>query len=247
MRTLNVKNGDRISVFKVTADKCSAFGNLNPKPWRTIAVPESAALYRLAEAINEAFDFLFDHPFGFYDNFKDPYHSKTGFELFADIGEESDYPGVKRTKIPAAFPDIGARLLFFFDYGDEWFFPVELIEFRKPIPGKKYPYILEKSGESPEQYPSMEEDGEEPILIELKIKERDLILDETFADDDLTERLKTAKEDDGKIAALYTPDELEDLMGFIAAEANHAKDKKLEKELDCLYGKLEEALDGNMD
>lgn len=124
---------------------------------------------------------------------------------------------------------------------------MELIEFRKPIPGKKYPYILEKSGESPEQYPSMEEDGEEPILIELKIKERDLILDETFADDDLTERLKTAKEDDGKIAALYTPDELEDLMGFIAAEANHAKDKKLEKELDCLYGKLEEALDGNMD
>lgn len=122
MRTLNVKNGDRISVFKVTADKCSAFGNLNPKPWRTIAVPESAALYRLAEAINEAFDFLFDHPFGFYDNFKDPYHSKTGFELFADIGEESDYPGEKNEN-PGGVPGHRRKASFLFRLRRRMVFP----------------------------------------------------------------------------------------------------------------------------
>jgi hypothetical protein len=158
MRPVKVKKGDRICVFKVTANGSSVCGELDPKPWRTIAIPESATLYRLAEAINEAFEFLFDHPFGFYDNFNDPYRSETGFELFADIGEESHYPGVKKTEIRAAFPDTGARLLFFFDYGDEWFFPVELIEYRYPQPGKTYPVTLEKIGESPEQYPPPEEE-----------------------------------------------------------------------------------------
>jgi len=33
-------------------------------------------------------------------------------------------------------------------------------------------------------------------------------------------------------------DELDDLAGFIAAEANHAEDKILEKKLDALFDKI---------
>ena len=78
----------------------------------------------------------------------------------------------------------------------------------------------------------------ERIDIKLTIEERDLILNQTFAGDDLTERLNEAMADGKQIKVTYTLDELEDLAGFIAAEANHAEDKKLEKKLDALYDKI---------
>jgi hypothetical protein len=40
--------------------------------------------------------------------------------------------------------------------------------------------------------------------------------------------------------ASYTPEELDDLLGFIAAESNHTRSKKLRANLDDLYGRLEE-------
>ncbi len=244
MRPIKVKNGDRICVFKVTANGSPRSGDLDPEPWRTIAVPENATLYKLAEAINEAFEFLFDHPFGFYNNFKEPYRSETGFELFADIGEESEFPGVKKTKIPEAFPDTGAKLLFFFDYGDEWSFPVELIEYRYPQHGKRYPVILEKIGESPEQYPRLEEDGDEMLHITVTAKERDLIISDLYPDYDLAERLKAAKAKNGEISAAITPDELKNLA-LESLSGLYPENSKNRKKLDELFTKFDKALEEN--
>ena len=42
-------------------------------------------------------------------------------------------------------------------------------------------------------------------------------------------------------------DDLDELAGFVAAEANHAKDKKLRKELDQLYERIEAVLEGYTD
>jgi plasmid stabilization system protein ParE len=39
-------------------------------------------------------------------------------------------------------------------------------------------------------------------------------------------------------------DDLDELAGFVAAEANHAKDKKLQKELDQLCDRIQATLDG---
>jgi hypothetical protein len=44
----------------------------------------------------------------------------------------------------------------------------------------------------------------------------------------------------GVVMASYTPEELDDLLGFIAAESNHTRSKKLRANLDDLYGRLEE-------
>jgi hypothetical protein len=71
-------------------------GKTKGNPYRTIALPQNASLYELAEAIIDAFNFDFDHAFGFYDNLKNPYNSTTGYELFTDIGEGSRFRGVKR-------------------------------------------------------------------------------------------------------------------------------------------------------
>ena len=45
------------------------------------------------------------------------------------------------------------------------------------------------------------------------------------------------------ITVYYSPQDLEELLGFIAAEANHTKNKVLEADLDSLYDKLEEILE----
>lgn len=43
----------------------------------------------------------------------------------------------------------------------------------------------------------------------------------------------------GKLIVKYSLDELDELLGYIAAEANHAENEKLERDLDRLYDRLE--------
>jgi hypothetical protein len=63
------------------------------------------------------------------------------------------------------------------------------------------------------------------------------LLEHTVADPDYTERLRPASGGQG-LAGEYTLDDLEDMLGYIAAEANHTEDKKLCRELDALYDRL---------
>ena len=76
------------------------------------------------------------------------------------------------------------------------------------------------------------------IEIKFTPQERDLIIGHTFADPGLTKRLKIAEIKGKHLIAKYSIHDLDDLLGFIAAEANHTVDKKLEKKLDKLFDKL---------
>lgn len=86
----------------------------------------------------------------------------------------------------------------------------------------------------------------EKISIKFTIEERDLIVNHTFADDYLTERLIIAKAEGKYIKVSYSLDEIDDLAGFVAAEANHAEDKKLEQKLEKLYDKISDIEDKYM-
>ena len=88
---------------------------------------------------------------------------------------------------------------------------------------------------------------ENRIKINLTTKERDLIVNETFAAPPLTEPFEEGKVQDDMIAVYYSLQDLEELLGFIAAEANHTKNKTLEADLDSLYDKLEEVLEEYVD
>lgn len=129
------------------------------KPLRRIGVSGTKSLYNFAGTIVKAFGFYFDHCFGFYSNIVSRNDSSIGYELFADIGEESVRPhfkGVKKTKISEAFGTIGTKMLFFFDYGDAWHFIVELKEVRDALPNESLPVLLESMGKAPIQYPPCE-------------------------------------------------------------------------------------------
>jgi hypothetical protein len=66
---------------------------------------------------------------------------------------EGEARSVKRTRIVDAFPAIGDKMTFLFDYGDEWLFRIEVIDRRSKEPKVRYPRLLKKSGVAPEQYP----------------------------------------------------------------------------------------------
>lgn len=130
------------------------------KPYRDIVIKENQTLSTFACAIVRAFEFYFDHCYGFYDNFEDPYKSKEIYELFTDIPEEPTPGalGVTYIKIATAFPYVGKKLRFLFDYGDNWWFTVELISINKINSSIKYPKLRKSMGKAPQQYPDIEKD-----------------------------------------------------------------------------------------
>jgi hypothetical protein len=126
-----------------------------PEVSRQIEVEGGKPLYHLAEAIVGAFGFDFDHAFGFYTGTKAATMMKTNprYELFADMGEDSNARSVKKTKVAEAFPQVGRTMTFLFDYGDEWRFRIKLIGFGQRTAKVRYPRILASKGKAPEQYP----------------------------------------------------------------------------------------------
>jgi hypothetical protein len=86
------------------------------------------------------------------------------------------------------------------------------------------------------------------VPVKLTARERQLILEQTFADDEILAPLQVLPEV-GKHAAQYTLYDIEELQGFVAAEANHTNDRRLEKELNALHEHLQREMekydDGN--
>jgi hypothetical protein len=80
-------------------------------------------------------------------------------------------------------------------------------------------------------------DPNQRIEVRMSARDRELIVDHTFADPDYAKRLRAIPGESGYVGK-YTLDDLEDLLGFIAAEANHCSDSKLEEELDELFARI---------
>jgi Plasmid pRiA4b ORF-3-like protein len=131
--------------------------------FRDIEIDASKSLYKLAEAIVSAFDFDFDHAFGFYSGAtQTAMRRHPRYELFADMGgADPGVLGVKKTKIAQAFPVVGHSLLFLFDYGDEWRFRVKLKAIGRTVAKTRYPRIVESHGVAPAQYPDPDEMSED--------------------------------------------------------------------------------------
>jgi hypothetical protein len=160
MKKRKTKQDERIYQIKVILSDW--YGRVRGRPYRVLAVPEGFSLYSLAEAIVEAFDFDFDHAFGFFDNIKNWTNSVECYDLFSDMEEDFVEPtncrSVKKTKVKEVFSEIKNRMLFLFDYGDEWHF---IVEFKGIEPSKKdveYPLIVKSVGEAPPQYEGIEEE-----------------------------------------------------------------------------------------
>lgn len=141
---------DTIYTFKVSCDETV---------FRTIEVRSSKSLYMLAMAILKAFDFEFDHAFGFYNNVQDIYSSDEMYELFVDLEEGEDLnklaQGVSKTKISKVFA-LDKQMIFLFDYQDIRLFTVTCLSIKEPVAKQRYPKVIEVVGQAPAQYPMYE-------------------------------------------------------------------------------------------
>src|SRR5437870_3904018 len=82
--------------------------------------------------------------------------------------------------------------------------------------------LLSASGIVPQKRKRIPPGGR--IGLELNARERDLILNHTFADDDRANRFRVVRREDEQPVYGFTLDDLDELAGYVAAEANHAKD-----------------------
>ena len=74
------------------------------------------------------------------------------------------------------------------------------------------------------------------VSVVVTARERDLLRNGTFASPEYADRFR---EVGGELVGRFTASDLEDMLGHLAAAANHARRAKLREELDALYERLE--------
>lgn len=82
---------------------------------------------------------------------------------------------------------------------------------------------------------------DEKIVLRLTKRQCDLIINKTFTPSELTGRLRLGIVGKRPVYR-FTLEELDELIGYVAAEANHTPDRKLEKELLKIFDRIEELL-----
>ena len=127
---------------------------LRPTLYRDIELESTGTLHNLAWGITRAFGFDFEHAFGFFSRLTGRvFASPIRYELLADAVTSGASRDVHETSVARAFPRLGSKMLFVYDYGDEWRVRVELIGRGETAAGVAYPRVVARLGKAPEQYP----------------------------------------------------------------------------------------------
>ena len=85
---------------------------------------------------------------------------------------------------------------------------------------------------------------DERTSLMLTTHDRDLILDRTLVDGALRTRIENAlTTSPQKVMVRLSPDELDELLEWIAFAANHVDEQRMEKELDALYDRVQRVED----
>lgn len=87
----------------------------------------------------------------------------------------------------------------------------------------------------------------EKVPVRITIRQRDLILENTFIGDDIIRPLRLAEVKGKNIEVWLSLSDIEELQGYIAAEANHTEDRRLQKDLDRAYARIRKVEDSYMD
>lgn len=99
--------------------------------------------------------------YAFTSNLNNPYGKADKlFEAFVNFGGEATQgaKGFSDHVVADAFEKIGDKMLYLFDYGDEWQFILKLESIQETEKTTKNKLILLKStGEDPKQHPDYEE------------------------------------------------------------------------------------------
>ncbi len=116
---------------------------------------------------------------------------------------------------------------------------------RSPDSALLLPRLLTGSGTPPKDRKRIRPD--EKVPLELNHRERELILNHSLADQELTGRLLVVPKPGEPPIYRFTLDDLDELAGYVAAEANHTQDKRQRKEWDRLFDRISTVLESYTD
>lgn len=122
--------------------------------YRHIQISKSATLYRLHEAILDAFEFVDDHAHAFFMDNKTWSQYDAYYSMKMD-GHERLTKGRKLEKLNLKK---GSQFKYVFNFGEEWRFQCKVL--RELEENTKTPMVIREVGQSPEQYPEYEDEEE---------------------------------------------------------------------------------------
>lgn len=158
---------DQLYTFKATliAGRISKkFHIENPVVSRTIEIKGNQTLKTLHYAIYDSVEFDDEHLYGFEIGGKKPgAKSATRYELRPPVGErgwwgEKMGRGVTQTKVSSLELKPKKKFFYEFDFGDEWWWELEVVSIQGEVPKGKYPRVIERVGENPPQYYAVDDE-----------------------------------------------------------------------------------------
>jgi hypothetical protein len=150
-----------LEVKLIDGPVAEAFAEKNPEMSRTIQMRGNQTLAQLHEAIFDAFDRDDEHMYEFQFG-KEPMDPKARrYVLPMDSGYifDEDRPAglVTKTTIDSLRLKPKESFYYWFDFGDDWWHQITLLEFVEAPPKGVYPRVTHRVGRSPPQYPNVDE------------------------------------------------------------------------------------------
>jgi len=155
-----------LEVALISGPITRAFARRIPHVIRTIQIRGDQTLEDLHHAIFKAFDRFDEHMYEFQVGGKGPMDPKGRRYVLAmamaDSWSEPHPAGdVARTTIGSLGLKKGGVFGYWFDFGDDWWHQVDVVEIHEKVPPGRYPKITARTGASPPQYPEEDEETED--------------------------------------------------------------------------------------
>ena len=149
---------NRTVTFKITNISKGTYifkVSLKAGVWRKIAVSHKHTLDDLQYMIQNAFDFDNDHLYAFCME-GTRYSKEVYYSPMSD-----DYPCAGDAVLEELGLYPGQRILYIFDFGDNWQFDVLLVKIDEDMELPSNPYVIESKGTAPQQYWFEEDDDDD--------------------------------------------------------------------------------------
>jgi hypothetical protein len=138
--------------------------------YRNIEILSNQTLHDLHEAIFTSFDRYDEHLYSFYLTFTatksrnviydSPEYSHPMAIEESPFHNFQEKHNAEETRIGILGLSENDKLYYIFDFGDEWWHELTVLEIRDIKETKGYPKIIKKAGQSPDQYPEYNDDYE---------------------------------------------------------------------------------------
>ena len=150
-----------LEVFLMSGPVTEEFVKANPHVSRTIQIKGGQTLQTLHRVIFRAFDREEEHLYEFQFG-KGPHDPKgpryTVLVNRESFDDEPDAGDVARTTIDSLGLEAGRSFGYWFDFGDDWMHQINVLAIEDAPLSGRFPRITERVGESPPQYPDLEEE-----------------------------------------------------------------------------------------